>query len=366
MNIDWESTSTKILLNSRIPKREREIYTERLRGSNGLNGHVWVTTSGTSGHFKFVALSKKAILDSAEAVNAHLHSDDSDVWIHALPGFHIGGIGIWARSYLSGAKVIDYKQVYPQWDAENFLQLAHATHATLTALVPTQVYDIVTQHLLAPSSMRAVVVGGGVLTRALYDQALELQWNLLPSYGLTECASQVATTEQGQFDVAVVLSHVELDIDEEGCIWIKSPSLLTTYGIFEGNDFLFVDPKENGWLKTEDKGEKKDQLLRVFGRASDFVKIGGESVNLLHLQRVLDELKLRMHISRDMVVVAIADDRLGHAIQLIVEGSGNLEIDILIKKYQESVMPYERIRHQRFVKRISRTSLGKAVIRHKS
>ena len=37
------------------------------------------------------------------------------------------------------------------------------------------------------------MTGGGALDPSLYKQARDLGWPLLPSYGLTECGSQVAT-----------------------------------------------------------------------------------------------------------------------------------------------------------------------------
>ncbi|MFQ5729942.1 MAG: AMP-binding protein, partial [Waddliaceae bacterium] len=236
-----------------------------------------------------------------------------------------------------------------------FYQLAKESCATLTALVPTQVHDLVNKHLQAPPSIRATIVGGGVLTSSLYEKAQQLGWKLLPSYGLTECASQVATAKHGQYDEAKILSHVTLRIDTQGFICIKSDSLLTVYG----ENSRFFDPKVEGWFTTEDKGELCGDALKVFGRASDFVKIGGESVNILHLQKVLEELKISLQIPQNVVIVAVRDDRLGHAIHFVVEGKKNPQIEKLIEAYQEKVMPYERARETHYVKEIPRTPLGK-------
>ncbi len=354
MKMDWESSSTEVLLNPRIPEEERKRYSNRLLGDSHLKSHVWVTTSGTTGRFKFVALSKEGILCSAQAVNEHLCSTSSDIWLHALPDFHVGGIGIWARGHLCGAEIIDYKSIRKKWNPHHFQKLAEETKATLTALVPTQVFDLVDQGLRAPSSLRTVVVGGGALSRGLYDQAQQLGWKLLPSYGLTECASQVATAEFGQFDTGTVLPHVKLKIDSEGFICIQSLSLLTTYAYFEGEEVRFLDPKCEGWFITEDKGELHENTLKVFGRGSDFVKISGESVNLRHLQLVLEELKINLKIRQDMVLSAVPDERSGHILRLIYEGNNDEQIDKLIERYQEKVMPYERIQECINVEKIPR------------
>ena len=358
MKIDWDSSSNEILLNPRLPEEKRKRYADRLNRCVGLKGHVWVTTSGTTGKFKFVALSKEGILCSAKAVNSHLESDSSDVWLHVLPDFHVGGLGIWARSHLSGASV--FKQT--SWNAETFCSFAAEAKGTLTALVPTQIYDLVEKQLHAPSTLRATVVGGGALTRRLYREAEKLGWYLLPSYGLTECASQVATAVHGQYDEAQILSHVELKITSEGFISIKSPSLFSTYADLDGDELRLYDPKENGWFVTEDKGQVEGKTLKVFGRQSDFVKIGGESVNLLHLQKVVDELKLDHCVEHDVVVHAAPDGRLGHVIHFVVEGKQCELIDKLVEKYQKKVMPYERVKKIHFEKTIPRNELGKKVL----
>jgi acyl-CoA synthetase (AMP-forming)/AMP-acid ligase II len=71
--------------------------------------HVWVASSGTRAaagdSVKLVGLSHEAMLVSAGAVNQHLRITETDVWGLCLPLFHVGGLAILYRSFLSGAKV---------------------------------------------------------------------------------------------------------------------------------------------------------------------------------------------------------------------------------------------------------------------
>ena len=95
-----------------MPAEERE----RLeRAVPPMRGHIFVATSGTSGDVKLVALSKDAILASAAAVNARLGARREDVWCCVLPTFHVGGLGIHARAFLTGSRVINMS-----WDANAF------------------------------------------------------------------------------------------------------------------------------------------------------------------------------------------------------------------------------------------------------
>ena len=91
------------------------------------------------------------------------------------------------------------------------------------------------------------------------------------------------------------------------------------------------------------------RTLRVFGRAVDFVKIGGESVDLKRLDRIVQELA-----GHDAAIVAVADERLGHVIHLatIIEPS-------FIDAFNERVHPFERIREVHRVASIPRSPLGK-------
>ncbi|HEU5163432.1 MAG TPA: AMP-binding protein, partial [Thermoanaerobaculia bacterium] len=187
--IDFESEATELLLNPRLPGDEKERLTRIVRDLPPLAAHVWVTTSGSSGALKLVALSKKAILASAAAANRHLEARRRDVWLSPLPDFHVGGIGIRARAALTTSAVVKLDR----WSVQAFADLAEEEDVTLTALVPAQVADLVATGAQAPRALRAIVVGGGALEPRLYRDARKLGWPLLPSYGLTEACSQVAT-----------------------------------------------------------------------------------------------------------------------------------------------------------------------------
>ncbi|MGZ5443788.1 MAG: AMP-binding protein [Thermoanaerobaculia bacterium] len=328
MEIDWLSAASHVLLNPRMPDQERQ----RLESFVvDLPGHVWLSTSGTTGALKVTALSKRALLASAAAVNRHLQSDANDVWLCVLPTFHVGGLGIYARAFLSGARVVD-----GGWDG-----------VTLASLVPAQVSDLVHDGIPAPRSLRAVVVGGGALSEEIDRAARALGWPLLPSYGMTECCSQVATATLESREL-VLLDHVEARIESDGRLALRSEALLTGYASEAG----FVDPKVDGWFITEDLAALDGRVLRVEGRRGDFVKIGGESVDLSRLDRILEEL------GADAAVFAIPDERLGHVIGLAVASA---DPETIAAAFNARVFPFERVRRIVRVAEIPRTALGKVM-----
>lgn len=358
--IDWENRESHVLINPRLPEEEKAQFLSFAPLADAFKDHIWLMTSGSTSLPKWVGLSKEAFLISAQAVNEHLESNSRDVWIHSLPDFHVGGLGVWARSYLSQTKVIDFKKMSPRWDPYLYHQTAEETCATLGALVPAQVYDLVVNRLSAPKSLRAIIVGGGAFDAQLCQKAIQLGWNLLPSYGLTECASQVATASLTGDKSLKPLKHVAVSITNDGFIKIKSRSLLSTYAVWKGG-WQLIDPKCDEYFITEDCGQITNNHLVCLGRKEGFVKIGGENTNFQALETRFEQLKLDCQIKQDVALILAKDERLGHVIHLLVAGEDTPQIQVLVEQFQNKVLPFEKIRKINFVNKINRSPLNKLI-----
>lgn len=356
--IDFGSDANEVLLNPRMPEALARPLRERLVAAEGLRGHVFVLTSGSTAaekaDYKWVALAKAAILSSAHAANERFESDARDVWFHTLPGFHVGGLGIEARAALSGARLV--APTYERWDAQRFAEETEAAGATLTSLVPTQVHDLVAAGLRSPASLRAILVGGGALSEGLYEAARRLGWPVLASYGLSETASQAATDPLHGPHRLRVLPHLEMDADADGRIRVRGGSLFTAY-VLHGP--RLVDPKDaDGWFTTEDHGTVEDGWLTVTGRVQDRIKIGGELANLGLLRKAFDEEASRAGVRTGYALFALPDERLGHVVALAAEGDESALVEAR-GAFDARVLPFERIRTVRRVEAIPRTDLGK-------
>jgi o-succinylbenzoate---CoA ligase len=379
--VDWQSEQTLVTVNPEWLRRDAAQVTQSVRELPAVPAHVWVATSGSSstvpGHIRWVALSKQAFLASAAAVNAHLESDRADIWAHALPVFHVGGLGILARASLSGAPV--EPAVAGRWDAWRFHARLVETRATLTALVPSQVHDLVGARLHAPASLRAIVVGGARLDPELCADARRLGWRCLPSYGLTETCSQVATAALGSSLSPVctgplpILRHATIRSDGEQRLHIRAPSLMTCYAEMTAAGMQAWDPKVDGWLETEDLGHVTGAGVEVLGRATDSVKVLGETVSVPRVEEVVRRWVGSLappFVGLDVAVVALPHPRLGHELVVVlaptapdvVSGSGRTQDDplpSLLAYCQDLLLPYERPHRIAWVDRIPRTALGK-------
>lgn len=359
MNTFWENKESALLMNPCYLKSEQDKFSRILEAGRHYPEHVWLTTSGSTVQ-KWVGLSKSALLISAAAINRHLESNHDDRWINALPYFHVGGLGISARAYLSRAKIFDFKQEHSgKWNVEAFYEYIKKVKGTLSSLVPAQLYDLVLLKKKAPVSLRALIIGGGALNQSLYEQAVALGWPILPSYGLTECSSQVATARLESWNdlkspSLQLLSHMQAE-NQNDRLCFSGPSLLSTYAYLENEIIHFVDPKVDGWFISEDRGRVENQILNITGRRDAIIKVGGENVDLEKLESVLQAIRLEMEIESQVTLVAVQDKRLGHSIHLAcsqkMEDSQMKDSQIegrmitaLIDRYDRCVLPFERIR----------------------
>jgi O-succinylbenzoic acid--CoA ligase len=313
-SLHWPQSGSMLLLNPGMPPAWRRSV---LEGEfPDLSGHVWLATSGSGGMLKLVALSSDALEASARAVNAHLASDAADVWLNALPLFHAGGLGIIVRAALAGSSW----EPCGAWSADHFTRRAYDTGATLASLVPTQVRDLESAGAPAPPRLRAVVVGGGPLEESTLSSMRRRGWNLLPSYGLTEAASQVATARVDTTDFAwlPLLPHCEARLGEGGVLELRGNSLMDGWMLFRPDGSAkWEDPKRDGWLRTGDRAELRRGEIRLLGRADDLVKIRGELVDLSAL-----EISLQSQVPSGRVAVhRVPDERSGFELLVVAENA---------------------------------------------
>lgn len=352
----WESDSIDLRLN---PRREIDAVglDPFLRDDVGIQSSVVLATSGSSGGFKFVVLSKSALLNSAQAVIEHTGLGRDDMSLAGLSGFHVGGLGIYARAFLSGSEIVEMDSAGWKRDGSDLVRVLEEKSVTLTSMTPTHLHDLVSHKAQCPDALRLVFLGGGRMDAALIEKARELGWPIRVSYGMTEAGSQIATAWDDSVDLLPVLPHLETKVDIDGRLVIRGEALFSGYAIREGAQWKFEDARDGGgWFVTGDRCELQDGMLRFSGRADDLVKISGELVSLSEVNRLAESVAREM--GSDAAAIALPDDRRENELVVVMKACERDASDLLCD-LNSQLDGIEAVRRVVFVDQLPRTEIGK-------
>jgi O-succinylbenzoic acid--CoA ligase len=239
--------------------------------------HSVIHTSGTSGKPKAVTLTYGNHLWNAVGSGVRIGVSPSDRWLCCMPLHHVGGFAILVRGALYRIAI----ELEP-FDEGTVATAVDERRATIVSLVPTMLARLLDAG--APlERLRCALIGGGPLPQALLERALDAGVSVAPTYGLTECASQVATMSPGEAherpgSAGPPILTTELRIDDDGVICVRGPSVAPG------------EVGEDGWLHTSDLGRIDEEgYLYVLGRADDTIVTGGKNVAPPEVEQALLE-----------------------------------------------------------------------------
>ncbi len=295
---------------------------------------VCVPTSGSGGVSKLVPLSYANIAASVRASRSRLGTDATDRWLATLPLTHVGGLSVIWRSLASGGAAV----VAP-FD-NSIVDIVERTRPTVASLVPTMVYRLLDRSPESLAAIDLILVGGTHLPRALIARAHERGIGLVPTYGMTETASQIATASPGVvasggdvvgppldgFSVTIRGDAGPLRPRQVGVIEVEGPAVFRGY---------LGEPARTGPFRTSDLGfMTEDGRLGVVGRVDDIVVSGGENVSLAAVRDAITEIEG----VTDVAAVGVADPEWGTIVCALVEVSGPLAADDL-RESAASLLP---------------------------
>jgi O-succinylbenzoic acid--CoA ligase len=324
--------------------------------------HTLVYTSGTTGAPKGVMLTHANHAASAAASRARLGARAGDHWLAVLPLYHTGGLAIVVRSVQDGVPVT----LQRRFDPARVSAALRDGGITLVSLVPTMLLRLLDHDGGSfPPSVRAVLIGGAPAPAALLARARARRLPVLPTYGLTEAASQVATvapdrTDQALASAGTSLPGIEIRIaapDACGCgeILVRGPTVMAGY--FRQTDATAAALRD-GWLHTGDAGRiDAEGSLHVLDRRTDLIVSGGENVYPGEVEAVLAEhpavgevaVHGRAHPIWGKEVVATIVARDGHV----------LEVEALRAWCRARLAAYKVPRSFRAAETLPRTASGK-------
>jgi len=292
-------------------------------------------TSGTSGSPRAAVLTHGNFLWSTLASARNLGVRDHDLWLCCMPLHHVGGLSILVRAAMTGTAVL----LHAHFDADAVNRAIDEDGVTLVSLVPTML-----QRLLdarrgrpVPSRLHAALIGGGPASPSLLESAARHSLRALPTYGLTEAASQVATLPLAEWPHGLEtagrplpFTRVEIRDEEdrplgpgvEGEIVVRGPTVMAGY---------LGDPEDTQralrrrWLRTGDIGmwDVAGRLV-VLDRRADRIVTGGENVSPEEVERVIAGHRA----VRAACVVGLPSREWGQEVAVAVELAPGTSVDL--------------------------------------
>lgn len=255
-------------------------------------------TSGTSGEPRAAVLTHGNFLWSALASARNLGVREADLWLCCMPLHHVGGLSILIRTAMTGTGAL----LHDHFDAEAVSRAIDEDGVTLVSLVPTMLSRLldVRKGRHFPASLRAALIGGGPAEAALFESAAKLDLRALPTYGLTEAASQVTTLPlhewpRGLGSSGRPLPFIGVEIRDEadrpagpgveGEIVVSGPTVMAGY---LGDPAATEAALRRRRLRTGDVGMWDEEgRLVVLDRRADRIVTGGENVSPEEVERAI-------------------------------------------------------------------------------
>lgn len=334
--------------------------------------HTIIYTSGTTGRPKGARLTYGNHGWSALASALNLGLVPGDRWLAPMPLFHVGGLSILFRTVIYGIPAL----LQPRFDPDAVHQAIDREGVTLLSVVSAMLARMLEARGARPypPSLRAVLLGGGPAPRPLLERAARLGMPVVPTYGLTEAASQVATLSPGEAlerpgSAGCPLFGMELRIAGEdgqelppgqvGEILVRGPNVMDGY---DGRPEETARALAGGWLHTGDLGYlDREGYLYVLDRRDDLIISGGENVYPAEVEAVL----LQHPAILEAGVTGIPDPRWGQVVLAAVRLRPDAEAsEEEIQRFcRERLAGYKVPSRVRFVEALPRNAAGKLLRR---
>lgn len=327
-------------------------------------------TSGTTARPKGVQLTHRNLWVNSAVFGWQMNVNESDVYLHTLPQFHVNGWGmVYAVTAMGGTHVILRKV-----DGAEILRRIAAHGVTMLCGAPAvanMILDAAVETGLPTSrdSVRMVVAGAPPPTKTIERIETELGWEFVQIYGLTETSPLLTMnrtrSEWRELPVAERAAKlgaagapalgVEIDIDQHGEVLARSNTVMAGYWQQPSEtDKAIVD----GWFHTGDGGYLGDNhYLTIADRKKDVIVSGGENVSSIEVE---DAIFSHPDVA-EVAVIGIPDEKWGEKVlALVVKVPGStLTEDEVISYVRTKLAAYKCPKVVEFRSELARTATGK-------
>jgi len=266
-----------------------------LRGNPGLV----IFSSGSTGSPKAILHDFSAILEKFEKIR------QKKTTLTFLLFDHIGGIDTLFNTFASGGTVVTVESRDPETVCRAIARhRVHTLPTSPTFLNLLLMSGAAEQHDL--SSLKVIAYG----TEPMPESTLKALHAILPdvslvqTYGMSELGVLRSRSRDSEslwlkftgegFETKIV----------DGILWVRAKTAMMGY--LNAPDLF----DEDGWLNTQDAVEVDGEYLRILGRATDLINVGGQKVYPAEVENVL----LQLENVQDVAVFGKAQPMMGQVV----------------------------------------------------
>ena len=315
-------------------------------------------TSGTTGRPKGALLDHGNLLAQGRGALEVWRWSAGDTLVHALPLFHLHGLGMGLHgTLLSGGNA-----VLISFSPEHVVhELTHG--GTMFFGVPSM-YQRLCEWLEANptdlSHVRVFVCGSAPLPPALFERCARMLGQApVERYGITEGGIVVTNPYDGPRQpgrVGFPFPGVEVKIGEQGEVLLKGGQVF--HGYWRNPAATRESFTDDGFFRTGDVGEiGEDGTLAIRGRIKELIITGGFNVYPREVELVL-EAHPAVH---EVAVAGVPSERWGEEVTAFVVPAGSDPVDeeALIAFAHERLAAYKCPKRVVTMDRLPRNAMGK-------
>lgn len=262
---------------SQLEQRVTNPVTQKLieRGHPGLV----IFSSGSTGAPKAILHDLTSILEKFRKVR------QQKTTLTFLLFDHIGGIDTMLNTFGSGGCIVTVPQRTPELVAKAIEQ--HRVHTLPTS--PTFLNLLLISGVWQErdlSSLKVIAYGTEPMPESTLKRLNEVfpEAALVQTYGMSELGVLRSRSRDNQ-SLWIKFTGDEFETKiVDGILWVKAETAMLGY--LNAPDLFDAE----GWLNTQDAVEVDGEYLRILGRASDLINVGGQKVYPAEVENLLLQL----------------------------------------------------------------------------